>query len=131
MSDDIVKHRASGHLNVSSFEAHPYDDASTFTISDVRVTEEFAGGMVGVGSVHFIMVNELEGAAHFTGMERFLGKIGERSGSFILQNSGTLRNGLLNSTWRIIPGSGTGQLEGICGEGGCDPNGYLLDYWFE
>lgn len=128
---DVFKHRASGHINVSSFEAQPYDDAGEFTISVVLVTEEFAGGLVGVGSIRFIMVNEPDGAAHFTGMERFLGKIGDRSGSFIMENSGTLKDGLLNATWRIIPGSGAEGLEGIRGKGGCDPTGYALDYWFE
>ncbi|HEV2273252.1 MAG TPA: DUF3224 domain-containing protein [Acidobacteriaceae bacterium] len=128
---EISKHRAAGHINVTSFEAQPYDDAGAFSISEVHVTEEFAGELVGVGSVRFIMVNEPEGAAHFTGMERFLGKVGERSGSFILQNSGSLQNGMLNSQWRIIPGSGAEGLEGIRGEGGCDPSGYTLDYWFE
>lgn len=128
---DISKHRANGHVNVNSFQAQPYDDAGDFTIAEVLVTEEFAGGLVGAGSVRFIMVNEPNGTAHFTGMERVLGKLGDRDGSFILQNSGTLKKGLLNSTWRIIPGSGTGELEGIRGEGGCNPEGYLLDYWFE
>jgi hypothetical protein len=125
------RQRATGHINVTSFEGQPYDDAGAFSISEVWVTEQFAGGIVGVGAVRFIMVNEPEGAAHFTGMERFLGKVGERSGSFILQNSGTLKDGVLNSEWRIIPGSGAEGLEGIRGEGGCDPNGYTLEYWFE
>ena len=128
---DVSKQRATGHINVTSFEAQPYDDAGAFSISEVQVTEEFAGDLIGVGSVRFIMVNEPEGAAHFTGMERFLGKVGERSGSFILQTSGTLKDGVLKSTWSIIPGSGAEALEGIRGEGGCDPEGYALDYWFE
>lgn len=125
------KQRVSGHINVTSFEGQPYDDAGAFSISEVNVTEEFAGGLVGVGAVRFIMVNEPDGVAHFTGMERFLGKVGDRTGSFILQNSGTLKDGVLNSEWRIIPGSGTEGLAGICGEGGCGPNGYTLEYWFE
>ena len=128
---DSPKRRATGHIDVTSFQANPYDDAGALSISEVQVTEEFTGGIVGVGSVRFIMVNEPDGAAHFTGMERFLGKVGERTGSFILQNSGTLKDGVLNSTWKIIPGSGAEGLEGIRGEGGCDPNGYTLDYWFE
>ena len=125
------KHRASGRVDITSFQAQPYDDSGSFTISDVMVTEQFAGGLVGVGLVRFIMVNEPDGAAHFTGMERFLGNVGERSGSFILRNSGTEENGMLNASWRIIPGSGAEGLEGICGEGGREPNGYWLDYWFE
>jgi uncharacterized protein DUF3224 len=128
---DNSKQRATGKINVTSFGAQPYDDAGTFSISEVQVSEEFAGDVVGVGSMRLIMVNEPDGAAHFTGMERVLGKVGERTGSLILQNSGTLKDGVLASTWRIIPGSGAEGLAGIRGEGGCDPNGYTLDYWFE
>ena len=128
---DVQKRRATGRIIVSSYESNPYDDAGAFTIAETSVTEEFAGDLVGIGSVRFAMVNEREGAAHFTGMERFLGKLGERSGSFIFQNSGTLTAGVLHSVWRVIPGSGTEELVGLRGEGGCDPDGYSLDYWFE
>jgi len=128
---DIPKERSTGRINVNSYDAKPHDDTGDFTISEANVIEEFAGGLVGVGSVHLILVNELDGTAHFTGMERFLGKLGERSGSFIFQNSGTLNDGELQSVWRIIPGSGTEGLTGLRGEGGCTPEGYSLDYWFE
>jgi hypothetical protein len=126
-----TKLRATGQINVLSIESKPYDLTTEFTISDVSVTEEFSGDLAGVGSVRFIMVNEPEGAAHFTGMERFLGKLGERSGSFILQNSGVLKGGVLTSSWRVIRGSGAEELAGLRGEGGCDANGYSLHYWFE
>jgi len=128
---DNSKQRATGQINVMSIESKPYDDATEFTIADVSVTEEFSGDLAGVGSVRLIMVNEPEGAAHFTGMERFLGKLGEQSGSFILQNSGVLKGGVLESTWRVVPGSGAEELAGLRGEGGCTSDGYSLDYWFE
>jgi hypothetical protein len=125
------KQRVTGRINVTSYDSKTYDAGGAFTIAEVNITEEFSGGLVGMGSARFIVVNEPDGAAHFTGMERFLGKLGERSGSFILRNSGTLKDRALHSLWSIIPGSGTGELEGLRGEGGCDPNGYTLDYWFE
>ena len=128
---EIEKQRATGRINVTSFEALPLDDAGAFTISQANVTEEFAGDLVGVGSVRFIMVDEPGGAKHFTGMDRFLGKIDGRSGSFIFQNSGTLEDDRLRSVWRVIPGSGTEELSGLRGEGGCTPEGYWLDYWLE
>ena len=129
---DAGKLRATGHINVTNYEAKPQDDAGTLTIAISEITEEFSGGLIGVGSSRLILVTEPGGGTvHFTGMERFLGKAGERSGSFILQNSGTLKDGALYATWRIISGSGAEGLEGIRGEGGCDPNGYTLDYWFE
>jgi hypothetical protein len=114
-----------------SCDSKPYDESGDFTISEVNITEEFSGDLAGVGSVRFSMVTEPDGTAHSTGMERFLGEIGGRAGSFILRNSGVLKNGELNSTWTVIPGSGMEGLAGIRGEGGCNPDGYVLEYWFE
>ena len=128
---DISKTRATGSINVTSYVAKPYDSASPFTISQAEVVEVFSGDLVGVGTVRFVMVQEPDGAAHFTGMERFLGKLGERSGSFIFQNSGELKGGVLHSMWLVIPGSATEQLAGLRGEGGCTRDGYRLEYWFE
>ena len=44
--------------------------------------------------------------------------------------------GKLKAQWSVVPGSGTGELSGLRGEGGFDgefgkgSNG-VLDYWFE
>ena len=128
---DASGQHASGRINVMSCDSKPYDESGEFTISEVNITEEFSGDLAGVGSVRFAMVTEPDGTAHFTGMERFMGEIGGRVGSFILRNSGVLKNGELNSTWEVIPGSGMEGLAGIRGEGGCNPDGYVLEYWFE
>ena len=128
---DSSRQQASGQINVTSCDSKPYDDAGDFVFSEVGITEEFSGDLVGVGSVRFLMVTEPDGTAHFMGIERFTGEIGDRAGSFILRNLGILKGGELNSTWQVIPGSGTEELAGLRGEGGCDPAGYTFDYWFE
>ncbi len=125
------KQRAVGRINVTSFDARPYDTEGIFSISEANVTEEFSGGLVGVGTARFIMVKGPGDEAHFTGMERVRGKLCDRSGSFVFRNSGTLKDGVLESTWLVILGSGTEDLAGLRGEGGCTPEGYSLNYWFE
>ncbi|WP_109485184.1 DUF3224 domain-containing protein [Occallatibacter savannae] len=128
---EIKKQRATGRIEVTNFEQTPSDSGGAFTIAEASVTEEFAGDLVGVGSMRLVMVDETGGATHFTGMEQFLGKLGDRSGSFVFQNSGRLKDGELQSEWRVLPGSGTEELTGLCGEGGCTTEGYSLEYWFE
>jgi hypothetical protein len=39
-----------------------------------------------------------------------------RSGTFILQHSGTMNRGALDLTIAVVPGSGTGQLQGLSGK---------------
>jgi hypothetical protein len=128
---DTSKQRATGHINVTSYESKPFDISGPFTISEAMITEEFSGGLLGAGSLRLVVVTAPDESIHFAGMEKFLGKLGERSGSFLFENRGTMKDGVLQSWWKIIPGSGTEALEGLCGEGGCDPGGYALDYWFE
>lgn len=120
-----------GHINVTSYKPQPYPSTDGFTLAATDIIEDFSGDFSGTGTSHLLVATEsATGSMHFTGMERFSGSLGKASGSFLFQNSGTLVNGVLHSTWHIIPGSGTGALAGIRGEGGCNPQGCHLDYWF-
>jgi hypothetical protein len=57
-------------------------------------------------------------------------------GAFVLQGSEIVQNGKIKARWFVVPGSGTGELSGLRGEGGFEgdfgngSNG-TLDYWFE
>jgi Protein of unknown function (DUF3224) len=47
-----------------------------------------------------------------------------------------VENGNINATWFVVPGSGTGDLSGLRGEGGFEGrfgkgSDATLDYWFE
>jgi hypothetical protein len=125
------KHHATGWINVTSYDPKPYDEADGLTISEVHVVEDFTGGLTGTGKARFLMVTNVDGTAYFTGMERFAGTLGGRSGSFVLRNTGLLKDGQVTSEWLVIPGSGTRELAGLCGTGGVGPQGYFLDAWFE
>ena len=69
-------------------------------------------------------------------MQRFTGKLSGRHGTFVLQGKETVENGKIKATWFVVPGSGTGNLSGLRGEGGFEgdfgkgSDGWL-DYWFE
>lgn len=70
------------------------------------------------------------------GLEHVVGRIGGRSGSFVLQHSGTFQAGTAKATWSVVAGSGTGELHSLRGEGGF-ASGHqerypmTLDYAFE
>jgi hypothetical protein len=54
----------------------------------------------------------------------------------LLQDTGTVQNNLVSGDWFVVPGSGTGELAGLCGEGGFHANlgegaEVHLDYWSE
>lgn len=64
------------------------------------------------------MVHRDDGSASFIGLERVVGRLGDRSGSFVLQHTGTFEDGTAKATWIVVPGSGAGELRGLRGEGG-------------
>ena len=79
-----------------------------------------------------LAVSRADGSASFAGVERFSGELDGCSGTFILQNSGTLDGGEVSGSWFVVPGSGTEGFTGLRGEGGFQTEiGYFLDYWFE
>jgi Protein of unknown function (DUF3224) len=76
-----------------------------------------------------------DGSASFVGIERVTGSVGDRAGSFLLQDAGTLEGNTVNGEWFVIPGSGMGELNGLRGEGGFTAElgehaSITLDYWF-
>ena len=63
------------------------------------------------------MMYRKDGSATFVGLERVAGRIGGKSGVFVLQRSGVFENGQAKESYSIIPGSATGELRGLRGEG--------------
>jgi hypothetical protein len=69
-------------------------------------------------------------------IERVTETLAGRDGAFLLQDAGTVQGSIVSGDWFVIPGSGTGQLAGLRGEGGFRANlgegaQVHLDYWFE
>ena len=79
--------------------------------------EVFAGGFEGEGNAQLVMSYRDEANATYVGLQQFVGKIGDRSGTFVCKVDGEFEGGEAKSTWKVVPGSGTGDLAGISGQG--------------
>jgi Protein of unknown function (DUF3224) len=129
--------RASGRIEVKTYEPKPYDEPSEGPeLVEIHVTETFVGDIEGEGEVGFLQAVRADGSASFVGIERLEGRIGDRRGTFLLQDAGTLEGGTVSGQWFVVPGSGTGELTGLRGEGGFTAElgrhaAITLDYWFE
>ena len=51
----------------------------------------------------------------YVALELVTGKLDGRSGSFVLQHSGTMNRGAAHLVLGVVPDSGTGELEGLTG----------------
>jgi hypothetical protein len=67
--------------------------------------------------VEYLMMYRADGSATFVGLERISGQIGSNRGTFVLQRTGVFENGLAKESYSVVPGSGTGDLRDLKGEG--------------
>jgi hypothetical protein len=63
------------------------------------------------------MMYRNDGSATFVGLERVVGRIGSKSGTFVLQRLGVFESGQAKESYSVIPGSATGDLRGLRGDG--------------
>lgn len=137
MTNSTTRTRADGVIAVHKYEPTVYDqpDAGP-ALTQIHVEEEFSGDITGAGVVEFLQAAPATGPASFVGIERVTGELAGRSGSFLLQDQGVVEDNTVTGQWFVIPGSGTGGLAGLRGEGGFraelgkDADVYL-DYWFD
>jgi hypothetical protein len=128
--------RAEATIAVQSSEAKPYDQTASPALMEVRLSETFSGDIEGESPVRALQVLRDDRSASMVSVQRFRGKLGGRQGTFVLQGFEIVENGKIRATWFVVPGSGTGDLSGLRGEGGFEGkfgrgSHGTLDYWFE
>jgi Protein of unknown function (DUF3224) len=118
----------------ATFEIENWDEnpaletESGSRITRADVTRSFDGDLEGEGTVEWLMAyDEDAGSAVFVGLERVVGSLAGKSGTFVLQHVGTFDGQTARADLVIVPGSGTGDLEGVRGRGsfqaGLGPDG--------
>jgi len=60
-------------------------------------------------------MTEVKGSGGYVALERVVGKLNGRSGSFVLQHNATMTRGTPQMNIIVVPDSGTGELAGISG----------------
>jgi len=128
--------RASAKVAVQDSQAKPYDSRCSPTLVEISLQETFTGDIEGQSQVRALQTRRDDGSATMVSMQRFDGTLGGRQGSFVLQGSEVIEDGRIRATWFVVPGSGTGELAGLRGEGGFEGDfgkgsDATLDYWFE
>jgi hypothetical protein len=71
----------------------------------------------GEGTMMYLMFYPSDGSASFVGLEHVIGRLSDRAGSFVLHHTGADDGVTTKSTYFVVPGSGTGDLRGLRGEG--------------
>lgn len=130
--------RANGTFKIESWDEQPYVEVDGGgKLTRASVAQSFAGDIEGEGNVQWLMCYRPDDTAAFVGLQRIVGRIGERSGSVVLvQTAGTYDGRVAKGELSVVPGSGNGGLSGLRGSGaftaphGAEPS-ITLDYDFE
>jgi len=113
-----MKKTANARFAIKEWEEKPYGegpDLPKLTRASIRRT--FTGDIEGEGHVEYVMMYRPDGSATFVGLERIDGRIGGKRGTFVLQRTGTFEGGVAKESYAVVPGSGTGELHGLRGDG--------------
>jgi uncharacterized protein DUF3224 len=113
-----MRETANARFAIKSWDEQPHGEGKDLPrLTRAVVTKTFSGDIEGEGRVEYLMMYRGDGSAVFVGLEQVVGRIGGKAGTFVLQRTGTFEDGLAKESYTVIPGSGTGELLGLRGEG--------------
>ena len=113
-----MKQSANARFAINSWDEKPYSqDPDQPRLTRASVARTFTGDIEGQGQVEYLMMYRGDGSASFVGLERFVGRLAGKAGTFVLQRTGAFESGQARESYSVIPGSGTGELRGLRGDG--------------
>ena len=125
-----MKQSANARFAIKSWDEKPYSEGEGLPkLTRASVIKAFTGDIEGEGQVEYLMMYRGDGSATFVGLERVVGRIGDKSGTFVLQRVGVFENGEAKESYSVVSGSATGELLGLRGEG-TTAVGHGLDHPF-
>ena len=113
-----MKNSAKARFAIKSWDEKPYSEGQDQPkLTRASVIKTYTGDIEGEAQVEYLMMYRRDGSATFVGLERVVGGIGGKTGSFVLQRTGIFENGQAKESYSVIPGSATGDLQGLLGNG--------------
>ena len=110
--------KANGTFHVESWNEETYGEFDGGgKLARASVTQTFVGDIAGDGAVEYLMCSSPGTTTRVLGFQRVDGQIGNHSGTFVLETIGTFDGKEVKGAWSVIPGSGTGELVGLKGDG--------------
>ncbi|MCB1037315.1 MAG: DUF3224 domain-containing protein [Acidobacteria bacterium] len=110
--------RVTGSFVMKAWEEEPYQEIEGGRkLTRAHVKKSYHGEIQGEGSLEYLMFYRDEGVVTFVGLERIVGSLAGRKGSFVLQHTGTFEGSAVQIRLSVVPGSGTEALTGLSGHG--------------
>jgi hypothetical protein len=125
--------RATGpfELKLNPLPAYNADPAAL--LGRMSLDKQFHGDLEGTSKGEMLTaMSTVKGSAGYVAVERVIGTLHGKAGSFALQHSGTMARGAQQLVITVVPDSGDGDLRGIEGELSIEiaegKHSYVLEY---
>jgi hypothetical protein len=123
-------------------EANEWEEKTTaefeggLKITQTTSKQYLAGDMDAVGTVNYVTFYHADGTCTYVGITHLEATLDGKKGAFVVRSTGRWEVDTARESWAILPGTGTGELAGIKGEGGFAmkhgaSGKWTLDYDFE
>ena len=119
--------RAEGTFAITAWDAEPPYDAPAAgpPLARITVRKTFIGPLTGESEAQLLVCGE----AGYLANERVRGTLDGRAGTFVLQHGATAApDGTPFTFGNVVPGSGTGALDGLRGSVRMEHERYALEY---
>lgn len=134
-----VKTTATAQFGITNWDEQPFAEFDggeklTRAVTSQTYTGDLTGDSRGDSLMYY---GPTDAPVSYVGLERFTCTVAGRTGTFVAQSHGTYADGVATTTWFVVPGSGTGELAGLRGDGGYAAKGgeqtvtVTFDYYFE
>ena len=113
-----MKNVAKARFAIQSWDEKAYsEEPGAPKLTRARVVKLYTGDIDGEAQAEYLMMYRGDGTAAFVGLERIAARLGGKSGTFVLQRTGLFEGGHATESYVVLPGSATGELRGLAGDG--------------
>jgi uncharacterized protein DUF3224 len=96
---------AKARFAIKSWDEKPYSEGQDQPrLTRASVIKTYTGDIEGEAQVEYLMMYRRDGSATFVGLERVVGRIGGKTGTFVLQRNGIFESGQAKESYSVIPG---------------------------
>jgi hypothetical protein len=100
-----------------TFEVKLTPQEAADALARMSIDKQFHGDLEGTSKGDMLTAGTgVKGSAGYVAIEKVSATLHGRSGTFILQHSGTMTRGTPQLAITVVPDSGTGQLTGLTGK---------------
>jgi hypothetical protein len=113
--EGLVTSHAAGPFDVKVIPADDkFDDP---LLARMTIDKQYHGELEGTAKGQMLTAGSAaKGSGAYVAIEKVTGTLQGRTGTFVLQHSGTMTQGAPQLNITVVPDSGTGQLAGIAGK---------------